>query len=160
MAVSQFSEKTIEKKCNIPASRTEVWKAFTTSEGVESFFAPEAKIELEPGGMYEVYFLLDNPAGLRGSEGCEVLAFVEKEMLAFSWNAPPEFPTIRKERTFVVIFFEDADQDGGVDLRLVHGGWRTGSQWDEVFDYFDSAWDSVLESLKNRFANHHRPAVE
>jgi len=150
MTTQLFSEKTIEKRCLVQAPRDEVWKAFTTSEGAESFFAPRAKIELRPGGCYEVYFLLDNPPGLRGSEGCEVLAYVDREMLSFTWNAPPHFPEIRKKRTFVVIFFEDGDADG-TTVRLVHGGWRTGGQWGEVFEYFDLAWESVLENLRKRF---------
>jgi uncharacterized protein YndB with AHSA1/START domain len=145
-----FTEKKIIKEQLVNASREQVWKAFTTSEGVKSFFAPDAKIDLRLGGPYECYFLLDGEPGHRGSEECTVLSFLENEMLSFTWNAPPQFPEIRIQRTFVVIQFFDADENQ-TRVKLTHSGWRTGGRWEDVFGYFEEAWDVVLSRLKKRF---------
>ena len=68
--------KYILKEVTVKASMEEVWDAWTTSKGVTTFFAPEAKIELKYDGSYELYFDLDKPEGLRGSEGCKILSFL------------------------------------------------------------------------------------
>ena len=85
----------------IPAPIEAVWQAWTTAEGVRSFFAPQCTIDLRPGGAYEMYFDLEAASGLRGSEGCVVLAIEEPYMLSFTWNAPPELPRIRDHHTHV-----------------------------------------------------------
>jgi len=34
---------------------------------------------MTPGGLFEIYFLLDNPEGTRGGEGNQVLSFLPKK---------------------------------------------------------------------------------
>jgi uncharacterized protein YndB with AHSA1/START domain/uncharacterized protein YciI len=143
---------TIEKRVALDAPRRQVWEAWTTAAGLKSFFAPHVNVELRVGGPFEIFFAPpESPAGLRGAEGCRVLAFSPEEMLAFSWNAPPGFPEIRPQRTQVVLFFEDGE-GGGTRLRLVNHGYGEGEQWDAVFEYFDLAWTHVLDNLEKSFA--------
>ena len=137
------------------ASVEKVWKAWTTSEGATTFFAPKARIELTPGGSYELYFDLQAPRGSRGGEGCRVLSFLPLEMLSFEWNAPPEFPEVRKqqtqEHTWVVLQFYPLAQ-GQTRVRLTHLGWMEGEEWEKVFQYFLRAWDIVLGRLVHMFS--------
>jgi uncharacterized protein YndB with AHSA1/START domain len=142
--------KTLHKEIVVSAAREPVWKCWTTSEGMKSFFATESKIELTPGGAYELYLGPPMAVGGRGSEGCKVLGFLPGEILSFDWNAPPKFPEIRKERTCVVFRFEPAGE-GKTRVILDHHGWGEGAKWDAVYQYFDGAWDFVLDSLKKRF---------
>lgn len=161
--------RTIELETIIPASRAEVYQAWTTNDGARTFFSTHVNIELRLGGAYEIYFAPDAPYGERGSEGCRILALIENEMLAFTWNAPPNFPDMRSRRTFVVIRFDHAtpeqvvraDAGGGLPtdvphtrVRLTHGGWdsvKTSPQAEAVFNYFDRVWPLVLANLKKRF---------
>ena len=53
-------DKILRKEVVVPASLKEVWDAWTTTEGVKTFFSSEAKIELAIGGSYEIYFILEN----------------------------------------------------------------------------------------------------
>ncbi|MEW6072855.1 MAG: SRPBCC domain-containing protein [Planctomycetota bacterium] len=134
----------------VPAPRTAVFAAFTSTAGATSFLAPNARIELAPDGPYEILFDAAAPDGERGSEGCRVLSWVEDEMVSFSWNAPPRFSAVRGERTFVVVqLFDDAA--GGTLVRVTHGGWRDGDEWAEARAYFQRAWLEVLEELVERF---------
>ena len=138
----------------VNASIESVWHAWTTSEGATTFFAPKAKVELILGRRYELYFDLDAPRGSRGSEGCRVLSFLPMEMLSFEWNAPPEFPQIRREQrqkhTWVVVQFTPLRKDL-TKIRLTHLGWREGEEWEKVFQYFRRAWDIVLGRLEYVF---------
>jgi uncharacterized protein YndB with AHSA1/START domain len=142
----------LHKQTVVAAPVPEVWTAFTTSEGAQTFFAPAARIRLEMGGPYELFFDPSAPEGERGSEGMRILAYLPQEMLAFEWNAPPKFPEIRDagRRTFVVVQLRDAG-GGRTRVRLHHLGWGDGGRWREVRDYFDKAWDHVLRSLVRRF---------
>ena len=97
-----------------------------------------------------MYFLLDNPTGTRGGEGNRILSFVPDKMLSFEWNAPPQFPDVRKEKTWCVIFFDKLDLNS-TKIRFYHLGWKEGDEWDQVYDYFQNVWDYVLGNLKKLF---------
>ncbi len=142
--------KILKKETFVPAPVADVWSAWTTTDGVKTFFAPEAKIELSIDGAYELYFDLEAPAGQQGSEGVTVISYLPEEMLSFNWNAPPDFPEIRKERTWVVVGFSAVDQSS-TKVKISHLGWGETKQWDQVYAYFDRAWDIVLSRLKERF---------
>jgi len=144
-------QRAIRKSVTVNAPQEKVFEAWTTVEGVRTFFAPDARIEVKPGGAYEIYFNPEEPEGLRGSEGCRVLAYRRPEFLVFSWNAPPEIPTIRnkKAKTRVEVRFEVAG--GKTNVSLTHSGWGKGEDWDETFEYFERAWDVVLSRLKASF---------
>lgn len=150
--VEDVERRMLRKEATVTASARDVWRAWTTTEGVKTFFAPEAHIEMRVGGPYEVYFDPSAPEGQRGSEGCRVLSFLPGEMLSFSWSAPPKFPEIRNKHTCVVVRFEDLG-GGRVRVRLCHHGWGEGEQWDQVYAYFDRAWSYVLGNLEKRFGN-------
>jgi len=143
-------EKHIYKEIIIPTRISKVWNAWTTKEELIKFFAPEAEIELKLGGKFEMYFLLDNPPGTRGGEGNKILSFVPHKMLSFEWNAPPQFPDVREEKTYCVVFFDKLDLNS-TKIRFYHLGWQEGDEWDQVYNYFQKAWDYVLENLKKLF---------
>ena len=72
-------------------------------------------------------------------------------MLSFEWNAPPEYPNVRRRKTWVVVQLEP-HHASSTRVRLTHLGWQKGEEWDQVFDYFESAWNVVLGRLRFRFA--------
>ncbi len=150
VSVKDQSDKILRKEIVVPSTQKQVWDAWTTTEGVKTFFSNEAKIELSVGGWYEIYFILDAPHGSRGSESCQVLSYLPMEMLSFSWNAPPEFGELRQKHTIVVLQFEQVEP-GKVKIVLSQHGWGRGEEWNKLYDYFDKAWAYVLGNLKKRF---------
>lgn len=148
----EISDKKIIKAKILHTSRDVVWKKWTTQKGLNSFFGMENKIEITPGGPYEIYFILDNQEGLRGSEGCIVLSFLREEMLSFTWNAPPVFMDIRNSThlTWVILTFKKISDDL-TEVVLTHTGWPVDPEWTKVYDYFVKAWDVVLNNLEKCF---------
>lgn len=135
----------------IPASIEEVWKAWTTEDGVKTFFAPDCRIDLRPGGAYEMYFDLEAKPGDRGGEGVTILALDPPQMLSFTWNAPPEIPAIRVQRTHVTIFFAPVSTTE-TKITLQHDGWGNSIEWKKARRYFQRAWGKVvLPRLYKRF---------
>ncbi|QSE98251.1 SRPBCC family protein [Fulvivirga lutea] len=138
--------KSIVKKITLEVPVKVIWDKWTTEGGIKSFFAKKCKVQLEIGGAFEMYFLLGNQQGLQGSEGCKILSYLPEKMLSFSWNAPPEYPTVRGIHTWVVLLFKESGAH--TELTLTHLGWGTGEEWDKVYAYFENAWDFVFNKLK------------
>lgn len=144
----QELDKAIRLEIVVNAPVEKVWRAWTTRDGIKSFFAPDCDIDFRVLGKYDILFAPSAPAGLRGAEGNLLLAIQQGKMLSFTWDAPPKFPEIRKQRTTVVIRFVPLDEN---KTRLVFRqyGWGEGDGWDNVREYFVSAWgDVVLPRLK------------
>lgn len=148
-----LSERAVAHERVVARPRAEVWALWSSAEGVTRWLCDEAKIELCPGGAYEIYFLLDQPPGRRGSETCRVLSFVPGRMLSFTWNAPPHLERTRHQHTWVVVELADAPE-GATRVAITHTGWPASGlaaepQWAETFAYFDRAWGRVLDSLES-----------
>ena len=72
-------------------------------------------------------------------------------MLSFTWNAPPNLPSVRGQMTHVVIQLKEIDP-GTTRVTLTHDVWGQCGEWDESIDYFQRAWkEVVLARLKYRF---------
>lgn len=145
-----MAERVLQFETTVAASIDDVWEAWTTEAGLTAFLAHTVSAELRVGGPFEALFDTEQPPGLQGSEGCRVLSYLPKTMLSFDWNAPPAYPDVREERTWVVVQFEEAAD--GVRVTLSHLGWGDGRDWDAVFGYFEQAWSLVLARLQRRFA--------
>ena len=149
-AQSLPADITVTKVVNAPVA--EVWNAWTTSVGIESFFAPKAaKVEPWPGGAFELWFGVDHPEGSRGSEGCKVHSVKPMEQFVFEWNAPPTIPKIRPLRTLVYLDFKPVDVTH-TEVTLRNFGYGYGEDWDKTKLYFQRAWEGVMASLENHFA--------
>jgi uncharacterized protein YndB with AHSA1/START domain len=144
-------ERRIVKEVVVKAAPEAVYKAWSTSDGVASFFAPEARVEARPDGAFEVYMNPYAQPGMKGADFMRVLGVQENRMISFSWNAPPHLPEARAQRTFVVVRMQP-EGTAETRVRLTHTGWGDGGQWDQAYAYFDRAWGNVLASLQKRFA--------
>jgi uncharacterized protein YndB with AHSA1/START domain len=138
--------KRLDFAVTVPASVDQVWDAFTTSTGVTSWLAPQATIEPRPGGKWEVSF---GPGSSTG--GGTIVLLQPKSLLAVSALAPDQFPTVRRERTTAVFFF-DAAGPKTTTVRLAQTGWQQGAEWDKAFDYLSTGNAQLLEALYQHFA--------
>ena len=143
--------KVLRKEAVLSVPLVDVWNAWTITEGVVTFFAPKANIQLQVGGPYELYFDLKAPLGFQGTEGCKVLGFELTKSLAFDFIAPPQFPNVRRLRTRVDVGFEEVQRGGIVKVSLVHSGFLEGEEWDESFEFFRWSWDLVLGRLQHHY---------
>lgn len=147
---SLAAERAIDKEVVVNATLDDAWNAWTTREGVVSFFAPDAVVDARPGGAFHVHFDPLAPAGSRGADDMRFLALQPKRMLSFDWNAPPSLPEARQQRTVVIVRFAPVDARQ-TRVTLHHTGWGDGGEWDKAYAYFDRAWGGVLANLKKRF---------
>jgi uncharacterized protein YndB with AHSA1/START domain len=144
------TERAIDRQVVIAASVDQAWEAWTTREGIVSFFAPDAVIEPRVGGAFHIHIDPTAPPGMKGADDMRFLALQPKRMISFDWNAPPNLPQARAQRTFVIVRFEPVSERE-TRVSLHHTGWGDGGEWDQAFAYFDRAWGNVLANLKKRF---------
>ena len=143
-------DRQITKDAIVRASIADVWTAWTTSAGIQSFFAPEAIVDPKPDGAFRLHFNPYAAPGAKGADDMRFLALQKERMLSFTWNAPPHLPDARLQRTVVIVRM-DPLSDNETRVRLSHVGWGDGGEWDKAYEYFDRAWGNVLANLQNRF---------
>ena len=153
------AERALDKEVVINATLDQAWEAWTTREGVVSFFSPDAKIEPRVGGAFQIYMDPGAAPGMKGADDMRYLALQPKKMLSFDWNAPPSLPEARTQRTFVIVRFAPVS-DTSTRVSLHHTGWGEGGEWDKTYTYFDRAWTGVLGNLKQRFESGPRDWAE
>lgn len=151
-AASGPSVREFTREITVKATPAEVYRLWTTSEGFKEFTGLSTNIELRPGGPFEIYFGADQPEGKKGSEGCQVLAYIPNQMFAFTWNAPPKFAAERELRTWVIMTFEPVD-GGSTRVKLVHAGFGESGEWPQVREYFMNAWPMLLKATVEKFAS-------
>jgi uncharacterized protein YndB with AHSA1/START domain len=118
------AERAIDKEVVVDATVDQVWDAWTTREGITSFFAPDAKIEPRVGGAFHIYIDPLAPPGAKGADDMRFLALQPKKMLSFDWNAPPHLAHVRQQRTFVVVRLAPVSEKQ-TRVTLHHTGWAT-----------------------------------
>ena len=144
------TERAIDKEVVVNATLDEAWAAWTTREGIVSFFAPDAEIDARVGGAFHIHIDPGGAPGMKGADEMRYMALQPKKMLSFDWNAPPSLPEARQQRTFVVLRFAAVD-DKTTRVTLHHTGWGDGGEWDKTYAYLDRAWGGVLGNMKKRF---------
>jgi len=144
------AERAIDSEVVVPAKVEAVWNAWTTSEGIRTFFAPDANVQLRVDGPFEIFINPYAQPGLKGADGMKIIGFQENRMLSFTWNSPPHLPEARKQRSVVILRFEP-EGESSTRVHLHHVGWGDGGEWDKSFDYFSKAWPFVLGNLQKRF---------
>jgi uncharacterized protein YndB with AHSA1/START domain len=144
-ASARSAEKMLRVEITVPAPRAEVWKAFSTSEGLSTWLAPNSNVELKPGGEWMVHF----PSGSTG--GGNIVSFVPGKEIVISALAPDQFPAVRAART--TARFELEDHGNGTLVRLTQTGWKDGAEWDHAYEYLTAGNAQLLATLHRRFVS-------
>jgi uncharacterized protein YndB with AHSA1/START domain len=142
-AASTAAEKALMIELTIPAPLPEVWKAFSTSEGLMTWLTPSATVDLRPGGDWICHF----PGGSIG--GGTIMSLVPQQELVISALAPDKFPNVRAHRTTASFSFTP---NGNTTLvRLTQTGWQEGDEWNKAYEYLAVGNAQLLATLHRRF---------
>lgn len=164
------TDRTVVVEATVDAAPQRVFEAWTTAEGLKTFFGPKAVVEPRVGGAYTLIFSPEaDPEGLSlGTKGARILRFEPGRSLAFEWitfvgqdglgpERPPYMaPAERNARplpTWVEISLEPLPE-GRTHLKLAHYGFRRGGAWETAYPYFTSAWARIVAQLVAALAGH------
>ena len=156
---------TVNLDAIVDAPPAEVYRLWTSADGVRKFFAPEAKIDAKIGGRYQViFFPAKDPEGeSHGTKGARILDLVPNKRVIFEWitfagdnllgnHAPPYAPPSERNTTplptWVELSFEPVEgQPNQTHVRFTHYGFRDGEKWEQSYQWFSHAWKGVLDHL-------------
>ncbi len=151
--VTPSGDRVLQHGGVVNAPLADVWRAFTTSEGLRTFAAPVAQIDFRAGGIWEASYKPGGKIGDPGNIRNEIVAYVPMRSLTVRVvNAPPDFPypdVIKNVWTTIEL------QDLGLNRTRVTSsmaGWKSGPSWDAIYKMFDTNNAIVLTKLQKSFA--------
>jgi uncharacterized protein YndB with AHSA1/START domain len=135
----------------VPAARAEVWRLWSTSEGLASWAAPLAAIDLRIGGLWEASYQPDARLGDPGNIQNRVLSYAPGAMLSIQIAAaPPGFPHVDlARRTWTVIDLESINA-AHTRVRVSTFGYGEGAGFDQLYAMFDTGNAWSLRKLHER----------
>jgi uncharacterized protein YndB with AHSA1/START domain len=129
----------------VPAPVSEVWRAFSTSEGLSTWLTPNAVVDLRPGGEWTAHF----PGGSTG--GGTIVSFVPEKEMVIAALAPDQFPHVRAERTRATFQFQS--RGDSTVVRLTQTGWKSGPEWTRAYEYLVAGNAELMATLHKRFVD-------
>jgi uncharacterized protein YndB with AHSA1/START domain len=141
----------------VEASLERVWTAFTTSEGLRSWLAPHAEIDLRIGGLMRTNY---NPQGQLGDPQTienTILSFEPGRMLSIRVSrAPDSFPFPNAVRDmWSVVYFAEAGPSR-TTVREVSLGFSADEESQRMRAFFNQGNATTLHQLQKHFAGSSR----
>ena len=138
------SPKALKFEVVVPAKLDDVWSAFTTNAGLNTWLWKECTVDLKEGGGWTAHY----PGGATG--GGTIISFQPKRELVIHAMAPEKFPEVRRTGTTAV--FEIAPEgDGASKVTLTQTGWKEGKEWDDAYEYLAQGNAQLMGQLHRRF---------
>jgi uncharacterized protein YndB with AHSA1/START domain len=126
-----------------------VWAAWTTNDGLKSWLAPHASIDLRIGGLMRTNY---NAAGVLGDAQTienTILSFEPERMLSIKVTKVPEgfpFPTAVQDM-WTVMYFEP-DGESQTRVRVVSLGFGADEESQQMRAYFERGNAYTIEQLR------------
>lgn len=129
-----------------------VWKAWTTGEGLRSWLAPLAEIDLRLDGLMRANY---NAKGSLGDEGTienRILAFEPERMLSIKVaKTPAGFPFPNAVKDMWTVIYLQEQEGGRTLLRVVGLGFTDDPESVRMREFFQQGNDFTLQELQKRF---------
>jgi uncharacterized protein YndB with AHSA1/START domain len=137
----------------VDAPVEDVWAAFTTGEGLRSWMAPHAEIDLRIGGLMRSNYNAQGSLADASTIENRVLAFDPRRMFAMQVAKPPaEFPFPAAIRQMWTIVYFDAVGPRQTRVRTVGLGFGADEESRKMRAFFDRGNAATLTGLQRRFA--------
>jgi uncharacterized protein YndB with AHSA1/START domain len=138
----------------VAAPLADVWTAFTTKEGQESWMVAHSEIDLKIGGQMRTHY---DPKGVIGDAKTienRIICYDPKRMLSLKVSKPPDgfpFPNAVKNM-WTVIYFE-ANSPTTTRVRIVGLGFGDDEESKKMRAFFDRGNAFTLKKLQEKFAS-------
>jgi uncharacterized protein YndB with AHSA1/START domain len=143
---------TLVTEAIINAPVTEVWRLFTTREGMESWMVAHAEIDLKVGGLMRTHY---DPKGVLGDPKTivnQILSFEPERMLSIKVFKPPDdfpFPEPVKDM-WTVIYFQPLEP-GMTNVRIIGLGFSDEPDSQKLKEFFRKGNGWTLEQLQKKY---------
>lgn len=137
----------------ISAPAAEVWAAFTTKAGLESWMVPHAEIDLRVGGLMKTNYDSKGRIGDPKTIENTILSLDPERMISIKATKPPEgfpYPEAIKGM-WTVVYFDEVDSKK-TRVRVVSLGFGSDEESKKMRAHFKAGNAWTLKCLKKKFA--------
>ena len=153
LPVSLFGQPTdtsrVVNEFEIEASIDDVWRAFTTTEGLKKWTAPLAEIDFKVGGKWRANYNADGELGDENTIENTILCYDPKRMISMKATKFPagfEF-TEAASKTWSVFYFQRLS-DSKTKITIVGLGYDDSEQSKKLREFFKPANEFTMGQLK------------
>lgn len=143
--------RTLVTEVVIDAPPAEVWRCLATTDGVKSWIAPVADVDLRIGGAIRTNYNGAAALGDPGTITLEILSYEPERMLSFRFDTPADRPDLKAaEQTWTVVRLEPlpGDRTRVTETML---GWPDGPAGDSAYAFFDKGNAFELGKLRKNY---------
>ena len=136
----------------VPAPLADVWAAWTTSDGLRSWLAPHATIDLRVGGLMRTNYNAQGTLGDAQTIENVILSFEPERMLSIRVAKAPAntpFPNTIGEMWTVLYF--DAEGADRTKVRVVGLGFSGSAESHQMREFFKRGNVTTLDQLERHF---------
>lgn len=136
----------------VQASVNDVWQAFTTKSGIESWMAAHAEIDLRIGGIMKTQYDPNGAVDDSTSIHNTILCFEPLKMLSIQVSKAPEkfpFPKAIKQM-WTIIYFESKGENETL-VRSVCLGFTEDEESKNMRKFFEHGNAQTIQGLQKRF---------
>jgi uncharacterized protein YndB with AHSA1/START domain len=138
----------------VAAPLDDVWTAFTTKEGLESWMVAHSEIDLKIGGQMRTHY---DPKGTIGDAKTienTIICYDPKRMLASKVSKPPEgFPFPHAVKNMWTVIYFEANSPTTTRVRSVGLGFGDDEESKKMRAFFDRGNAFTLKKLQEKFAS-------
>lgn len=150
-APGEVESDTMSYEIPLDAPLDEVWAAFTTKEGLESWMVPNAEVDLRIGGAIRTNYQAEAEPEHPGTITHNILVVQDKRLLVARTDPPANRPDFAKFRELRGVWRFEALAPDRTLVVLETVGWGTGEGWDQMRAFMRAGNAMTLQSLKRRF---------
>jgi len=137
----------------VAAPLKDVWAAFTTGKGQESWMVAHSEIELKIGGLMRTHY---DPKGTLGDPNTienEIICYDPERMLSIKVTKVPKgFPFPNAVRGMWTVIYFEAQGPRATRVRMVGLGFGDDDESKKMRAFFDRGNAFTLKKLQERFA--------
>ena len=139
--------RTIQQTYTIARSREKVFKALTDPKDLTYWWMSKSLSDPRAGGSFEYIWEFNDPSR-NGKQAGEYQEVVPNQKLVYPWEAGDNDGM---HNTTVEFTLREAPE--GTLLELTHAGYKSGGDWDQVYEMTAQAWGFFLGNLKAYLEN-------
>ncbi len=137
----------------VDASVDEVWEAFTTKAGMESWMVPHAEIDLRVGGKMLTNYHADGEIGDPNTIENTILSFEPRRMLSIKATRPPaDFPFKDAIKDMWSVMYFEKVSPRRTRVRTVGMGYGDDENSQKLRAFFEAGNAWTLAQLKKKFS--------
>ncbi|MFZ6818533.1 SRPBCC family protein [Undibacterium sp. Ji22W] len=130
----------------------EVWKAWTTADGLKAWLAPHAEFDLRLGGLMRTNYSKSGSLSDDGTIENRVLAFESERMIAIQVSrAPTKFPFPNAVKNMWTVLYFLPDGESRTTLRIVGLGFSDDPESAKMREFFKRGNEYTLSELQKYY---------